>query len=44
MTFLVDVEGRVRKVFDGAVTRPELEEALAPLLAEAPASCPKRLE
>jgi cytochrome c biogenesis protein CcmG/thiol:disulfide interchange protein DsbE len=40
-TFLIDVDGRIRKVFEGAVERDELERALAPLLAEAPASCPR---
>ncbi|HET7754970.1 MAG TPA: TlpA disulfide reductase family protein [Anaeromyxobacteraceae bacterium] len=40
-TFLIDVNGRVRKVFEGMVSRAELEGALAPLLTEAPASCPK---
>ena len=38
-TFLIDVDGRIRKVFEGAVERDELEKALTPLLAEAPASC-----
>ncbi|MBK9517368.1 MAG: TlpA family protein disulfide reductase [Anaeromyxobacter sp.] len=38
-TYLVDAEGRVRQVFDGALTRARLEAALAPLL---PASCPPR--
>jgi cytochrome c biogenesis protein CcmG/thiol:disulfide interchange protein DsbE len=40
-TYLIDVKGQVRKVFEGLVTREELEGALAPLLAEAPAACPK---
>ena len=40
-TYLIDVNGQVRKVFEGLVSREELEGALAPLLAEAPASCPK---
>jgi cytochrome c biogenesis protein CcmG/thiol:disulfide interchange protein DsbE len=40
-TYLIDVKGQVRKVFEGVVTREELEGALAPLLAEAPASCPR---
>ncbi|HET9551616.1 MAG TPA: TlpA disulfide reductase family protein [Anaeromyxobacteraceae bacterium] len=35
-TYLVDAEGTVRRVFDGAVSRRELEAAMAPLL---PASC-----
>ncbi len=38
-TFLIDADGRVRKVFEGAVERDDLEKALAPLLAEAPGSC-----
>ncbi len=40
-TFLIDVNGKVRNVFAGAVEREVLESALAPLLAEAPASCPR---
>ena len=40
-TFLIDVDGRIRNVFEGAVERDDLEKALAPLLAEAPASCPR---
>ena len=40
-TFLIDVDGRIRKVFEGPVEREDLERALAPLLAEAPASCPR---
>jgi cytochrome c biogenesis protein CcmG/thiol:disulfide interchange protein DsbE len=40
-TFLIDTGGRIRKVFEGAVDKAELESALAPLLAEAPASCPR---
>jgi cytochrome c biogenesis protein CcmG/thiol:disulfide interchange protein DsbE len=40
-TYLIDVNGHVRKVFEGVVTRDELQGALAPLLAEAPASCPR---
>ncbi len=40
-TFLIDVDGRIRKVFEGAVEREDLERALAPLLAEAPVSCPR---
>jgi cytochrome c biogenesis protein CcmG/thiol:disulfide interchange protein DsbE len=35
-TVLVDAEGRIRTVFEGAVDRPRLEGALAPLLAGAP--------
>ena len=40
-TFLVDARGRLRRTFEGAVSRTQLEAALAPLLAEAPGSCPK---
>ena len=40
-TFLVDARGRLRRTFEGAVSRAQLEAALAPLLAEAPGSCPK---
>jgi cytochrome c biogenesis protein CcmG/thiol:disulfide interchange protein DsbE len=36
-TYLVDAEGLVRRVFEGAVHGRELEEAIRPLL---PASCP----
>jgi cytochrome c biogenesis protein CcmG/thiol:disulfide interchange protein DsbE len=42
-TYLLDAQGRIRRVFQGAVQKRELEEALAPLLAEAPAPCPRRL-
>ena len=41
-TYLIDSEGRIRRTFDGAVDREEFEQALAPLLAEAPKSCPAR--
>ena len=40
-TFLLDAEGQVRKVFAGGIEAGELREALAPLLKEAPASCPR---
>jgi len=40
-TYLIDVNGQVRKVFEGVVSREQLEGALAPLLAEAPESCPR---
>lgn len=39
-TVLIDVKGRVRRVFEGPVGRAEFERALLPLLAEAPESCP----
>ena len=42
-TYLVDVKGKVRKVFEGAVSREDLERGLAPLLAEAPGGCAKTL-
>lgn len=38
-TYLVDAEGKVRKVFLGALRRRQLEDAIRPLL---PASCPTR--
>ena len=38
-TYLVDVEGNVRRVFLGALGRRQLEEAIRPLL---PATCPAR--
>lgn len=38
-TYLVDPEGKVRRVFLGALGRRQLEEAIRPLL---PASCPAR--
>ena len=38
-TVLVDPEGVVRKVFQGAIGRRELEDAIGPLL---PATCPAR--
>jgi cytochrome c biogenesis protein CcmG/thiol:disulfide interchange protein DsbE len=37
-TFIVDAEGKVRRVFEGAVRKRELEEAIRPLL---PPTCPK---
>ena len=33
-TYLVDVSGRIRTVFEGTVDREGLERALAPLLAD----------
>jgi cytochrome c biogenesis protein CcmG/thiol:disulfide interchange protein DsbE len=39
-TYLIDHLGQIRQTFDGAVDRGALEDALAPLLAAAPASCP----
>lgn len=36
-TFVVDPEGKVRKVFMGSVTREELEDAVKPILPE---TCP----
>jgi cytochrome c biogenesis protein CcmG/thiol:disulfide interchange protein DsbE len=39
-TFLIDADGNVRKVFEGAVTRDDLEAALKPLLGEVE-SCPR---
>jgi cytochrome c biogenesis protein CcmG, thiol:disulfide interchange protein DsbE len=41
-TFLIDHQGQIRRAFDGAVDRGELERALAPLLAEAPQGCAAR--
>jgi cytochrome c biogenesis protein CcmG/thiol:disulfide interchange protein DsbE len=38
-TYLVDAEGKVRRAFQGALTRRQLEAAIEPLL---PASCPSR--
>ena len=35
-TYLIDVEGRIRKVFEGELERGELDRALTPLLAECP--------
>jgi cytochrome c biogenesis protein CcmG/thiol:disulfide interchange protein DsbE len=40
-TYLIDAQGTVRRVFEGAVRRRTLEEALRPLLATAPSSCPR---
>jgi cytochrome c biogenesis protein CcmG/thiol:disulfide interchange protein DsbE len=36
-TYLLDVDGKVRHVFEGAVEKADLAEAIAPLL---PATCP----
>ncbi len=38
-TYLVDAEGKVRRVFLGALRKRQLEDAIRPLL---PASCPAR--
>jgi cytochrome c biogenesis protein CcmG/thiol:disulfide interchange protein DsbE len=38
-TFLIDADGRIRTVFEGAVERTAIERALLPLLTEAPAAC-----
>jgi cytochrome c biogenesis protein CcmG/thiol:disulfide interchange protein DsbE len=38
-TYLVDPDGKVRRVFLGALSRRQLEEAIRPLL---PATCPAR--
>lgn len=40
-TFLIDAKGQVRKAFAGGIDADELRQALAPLLKEAPASCPR---
>jgi cytochrome c biogenesis protein CcmG/thiol:disulfide interchange protein DsbE len=37
-TYLVDAEGRIRRVFEGALRKRQLEDAIRPLL---PASCPR---
>jgi cytochrome c biogenesis protein CcmG/thiol:disulfide interchange protein DsbE len=37
-TYLVDAEGKVRRVFEGALRKGQLEEAIRPLL---PAACPR---
>lgn len=39
-SYLVDREGRVRRVFDGALSRRQVDEAVAPHLA-APGACPE---
>jgi cytochrome c biogenesis protein CcmG/thiol:disulfide interchange protein DsbE len=36
-TYLLDVDGKVRRVFEGAIGKRELEDAIRPLL---PATCP----
>jgi cytochrome c biogenesis protein CcmG/thiol:disulfide interchange protein DsbE len=38
-TYLVDAEGKIRRVFRGALAKEELARAIAPLL---PSSCPAR--
>jgi cytochrome c biogenesis protein CcmG/thiol:disulfide interchange protein DsbE len=40
-TYLIDHQGNIRRTFDGAVSRSELESALDPLLAAAGATCSK---
>ena len=37
-TFVVDAEGKIRRVFQGAVDRSDLEQAVLPLL---PSACPR---
>ena len=37
-TYVIDAEGKIRRVFQGAVDRSDLEEAVRPLL---PAACPR---
>jgi cytochrome c biogenesis protein CcmG, thiol:disulfide interchange protein DsbE len=37
-TYLVDADGKVRQVFEGALRKRQLEEAIRPLL---PATCPR---
>ena len=41
-TFVIDGRGKVRRVFDGAVTAAALESAVAPLLAGAGPACHAR--
>jgi len=38
-TYLIDHQGRIRRTFEGAVDREDLESALRPLLDEAPKTC-----
>ncbi len=40
-TFLIDANGNVRKVFAGGIDGDDLRQALTPLLAETPKSCPR---
>jgi len=40
-TYLIDAQGRIRSVFRGAVDREEFERALAPLLDDPHATCPR---
>jgi cytochrome c biogenesis protein CcmG/thiol:disulfide interchange protein DsbE len=40
-TYLIDHQGNIRRTFEGAVSRSELESALGPLLAAAGGSCGK---
>ena len=40
-TFLIDGNGLIRKVFEGAIGRGELQQALLPLLRETSGSCPR---
>jgi cytochrome c biogenesis protein CcmG/thiol:disulfide interchange protein DsbE len=38
-TYVIDAEGKIRKVFSGRVTREQVEKAMAPFV---PAACPGR--
>ncbi len=40
-TYLIDTEGRIREVFDGALSREELERVIAPLLPVSAGACPR---
>jgi cytochrome c biogenesis protein CcmG/thiol:disulfide interchange protein DsbE len=41
-TYVIDAGGRVRTVFEGLVSRPSLEDALAPLLRDTRPGCAPR--
>jgi len=40
-TYIIDVTGKVRRVFDGAIRRQDLEAAVRPLLSEPDTTCPR---
>ncbi len=40
-TYLIDTEGKIRRIYDGALRPGELERAIGPLLPKAPQSCPR---
>jgi cytochrome c biogenesis protein CcmG/thiol:disulfide interchange protein DsbE len=40
-TYVIDADGRVRRVFDGAIRKEELKAAVRPLLPASSGTCPR---